>query len=263
MGNIKLAFTNIIKNIRNEKELKVSFIITVIGMAINNTAFLVIWYCFGKEIGEINGWSAIDIFGLYGFNTVAYGVINTIFAGIYYIPTYITTANLDKFLLTPKNLLLKISTSKFKTSAVGDLLFGLICFVIYAYIRKMSLLFILLSLYLMVIVSIVYYGFSLICATVSFYVMDGKNITNGLYETFLSTSLYHGGAFTGILKAFFTFVIPSLLIGAFPLELVKDFSLSKLLLITGLTIFWLVISIIFFNLSLKKYNSNNLFGFGS
>ena len=263
MGNIKCALTNIIKNIRNEKELKVSFIITVIGMAINNSAFLVIWYYFGKEVGDINGWTALDIFGLYGFNTVAYGVINTLFAGIYNIPTYITTANLDKFLLTPRNLLIKISTSKFRTSAVGDLLFGVICFIVFACIRKMSLLFILLSLYLMVLVSIVYYGFSLICATVSFYVMDGKNITEGLYGTFLSTSLYHGGAFTGILKAFFTFVMPSLLIGAVPLELVKDFSLNKLLLITGLTLFWFITSIVFFNLSLKKYNSNNLFGFGS
>lgn len=263
MGSLKYALINIIKNIKNEKELKISFIITIIGMALNNTAFLVIWYYFGKEVGVINGWKPIDIFGLYGFSTTAYGVVNTCFAGIYDIPTLVSTAGLDRFLTTPKNVLLKISTSKFRTSAIGDLLFGIICFIVFAVITKMSTLNVLLSIYLMVLVSIVYFGFSLLCSAVAFYVMEGKNVVEGLYGTFLSTSLYHGGAFTGILKIFFTFVIPSLLIGAIPLELVKDFSISKLLIISGLSIFWLIISIIIFNVSLKKYDSNSLFGFGN
>lgn len=260
---IKYALINIIKNLKNEKELKVSFIITVIGMALNNSAFLVIWYYFGKEVGEINGWTALDIFGLYGFSTTAYGVVNSAFAGIYNIPDYITSAGLDRFLLTPKNVLLKISTSRFKTSAIGDLLFGLICFIVFAIVRKLGLIDILLSIYLMILVSIVYYGFSLLCGSLAFYVMDGKNVVDGIYGTFLSTSLYHGGAFTGILKIVFTFIIPSLLIGAIPLELVKDFSILKLIIITGLSLFWLILAIIFFKVSLKKYDSNNLFGFGS
>ena len=36
MGSVKLALLNIKKNFRNEKELKSSFIISVVGMAINN-----------------------------------------------------------------------------------------------------------------------------------------------------------------------------------------------------------------------------------
>ena len=79
---------------------------------------------------------------------------------------------------------------------------------------------------------------------------------------FLSCSLYHGGAVTGILRAIFTFVIPSLLIGAIPVETVKNLSLSSILLMTGLVFGWFIISILFFRKSLKKYDSNNLFGFG-
>ena len=121
MGNIRLALLNIRKNIRNEKELKVSFIITVIGMAINNIAFLVIWYYFGKTIGELNGWSPMDVFGLYGYGTTVYGIVVSVFSGILDIPTYITTGNFDKYLLTPKNILVKVTTSKIHTSAFGDL----------------------------------------------------------------------------------------------------------------------------------------------
>ena len=134
MKNIKLALLNIKKNIKNEKELKTSFIITVIGMAINNTSFLLLWYYFGKTVGEINGWSPMDIFGLYGFGTTAYGLVISLLAGITDLPIYIATGNLDKYLLTPKNILMKVSTSKIHTSAFGDLIFGLSCFIIFLYI---------------------------------------------------------------------------------------------------------------------------------
>ena len=99
--------------------------------------------------------------------------------------------------------------------------------------------------------------------SVSFYLMDGENISQGLYGMFLSASLYHGGAFTGILKGIFIFVIPSLLLGAIPVEIVKKISLIKILLIILLTAIWFIISVLFFNKSLKKYESNNFFGFGN
>ena len=40
MSSIKLAIVNINKNLRNEKEQKSAFIISVVGMMINNIAFL-------------------------------------------------------------------------------------------------------------------------------------------------------------------------------------------------------------------------------
>ena len=263
MKNLKLALLNIKKNFKNEKELKSSFITSIIGMAINNIAFLFLWYYFGKTIGEINGWKPIDIFGLYGFGTTAFGIVTSIFYGIFNLPTYISSGTFDKYLLTPKNILLKVSTSALLTSAFGDLLFGLICFIIFAIYNKFTILQLFISFILIIVASIIYYAFSLICMTISFYLMDGHNVSNGIYGLFLSNSLYHGGAFTGILRKLFIYIVPSLLLGAIPVEIIKNLSFDKLLYIIILTIIWLAISIIFFNKSLKKYESNNLFGFGN
>lgn len=263
MGSIKLALINIKKNFKNEKELKSSFIISVIGMAINNVAFLILWYYFGKTIGEINGWTALDIFGLYGISNTSYGIISSIFAGIFNIPNYISSGNFDKYLLTPKNILVKVSTSSISTSAFGDLLFGTVCFVVFAFCNNLTIFQILLSLLFIIISSIIFYSFSLICMSVSFYLMDGHNVSTGLYGIFVSNSLYHGGAFTGVLRVIFIFLIPSLLLGAVPVEIVKNFSFNNLYIILCLTIFWFVLSVMFFYKSLKKYESNNLFGFGS
>ena len=105
MKSIELALLNIRKNFKNEKELKSSFLISVIGMAFNNIAFLIIWYYFGKTIGELNGWEPMDIFGLYGFTSTSYGIVVSLFDGIFELPNYISTGNMDKYLLTPKNIL--------------------------------------------------------------------------------------------------------------------------------------------------------------
>ena len=263
MKSLKLALLNIRFNIKNEKELKSAFIISIVGMMLNNAAFLFLWYYFGKTVGELNGWTAVDIFGLYAFSTVSYGIISGFFNGIFSIPTYISTATLDRYLLTPKNVLLKIATSKVSTSAFGDLLYGIICFILFIVLRHLNIYQILFSLFLMILVTIVFYAFSTICMTLSFYMMDGKNVSEGFYSMFLSNSLYHGGAFTGILRLAFTFIIPSLLLGVVPVELVNNFTVDKLLIMIILSLFWLFLSIIFFNKSLKKYESNNLFGFGN
>lgn len=263
MGNVRLALLNIRKNFKNEKELKSSFIISVVGMAINNIAFLILWYYFGKTIGELNGWKPMDIFGLYGYGTTAYGIVVSLFSGMFDIPNYISSGNFDKYLLTPKNILLKVSTSKISTSAFGDLLFGVVCFLVFAVCNKLTIIQLLLSILLIIVASIIFYSFSLICMSVSFYLMDGHNVSQGLYGMFLSNSLYHGGAFTGVLRFIFIFVMPSLLLGAVPVEIVKNLSIPSLIMILSLTIFWFVISIMFFYKSLKKYESNNLFGFGN
>ena len=179
------------------------------------------------------------------------------------LPTYVSTGNLDKYLNTPKNTLLKIATSDIETSALGDLTFGFICLIIYAFIGKLSIIEIIVALIMMIVASIVFFAFSLICMSLSFYFMEGENISVGLYHTFVTVSLYHGGAFTGILKIVFTFIIPALLLGAIPVEIIKNTSIINVLFITFLSIIWLFISVKFFYRSLKKYESNNFFGFGS
>ena len=85
MRNVKMAFFNIKKNFQNAKELKSSFIISIVGMCINNISFLILWYYFGKMMGNLNGWEAYDVFGLYGISSTSFGFICAFFYGIYNI----------------------------------------------------------------------------------------------------------------------------------------------------------------------------------
>lgn len=262
MRSLKLAIVNIKKNFLNARELKSAFIISIIGMVLNNFSFTFLWLYFGKSVGVLNGFAPMDIFGIYAINTTSYGIVCAFLYGLYNIPSYISSGNFDKFLITPKNTLVKVVTSSISTSAFGDLLFGITCFIIFCLSTKIGLIGILLMILFTFLSTVVFFSFSLFCMSISFYLMDGENISTGLYSMFVGSSLYHGGAFTGVLKAIFIFIIPSLLLGAVPLEIILNFSFYKVLLLIALSLFWLIFSIYFFYRSLKKYESNNFFGFG-
>ena len=262
MRSLRLAIINIKKNFLNARELKSAFIISIIGMFLNNFSFTFLWLYFGKSVGVLNGFAPMDIFGIYAINTTAYGIIHSFMYGLFNIPSYISSGNFDKFLITPKNTLVKVVTSSISTSAFGDLLFGVTCFIIFCLSTKLSVIGILLMILFIIFSTIIFFSFSLICMSISFYLMDGENISNGLYGMFVGSSLYHGGAFTGVLKAIFIFIVPSLLLGAVPIEIINSFSFLEILLFIILTVFWLIFSIYFFYRSLRKYESNNFFGFG-
>ena len=261
MKSLKFSILNIKKNFQNAKELKSAFITSVIGMCLNNTAFIVLWFNFGTMVGNINGWDKFDIIGLYGFSTISYGLVFAFLYGINNIPTYISSGNFDKYLLTPKNILLKIATSAISISAVGDLIFGLICYIAFIFLAQFTFLQFFVSLLLIIVTSVVFFSFTLICMSLSFYLMEGENVSVGLFQMFLTPSLYHGGAFNKGLRIIFIFIIPALLLGAVPVEIVKNLTLLKTIGIVGLAMFWLIVSILFFYKSLKKYESNNFFGF--
>ena len=127
----------------------------------------------------------------------------------------------------------------------------------------MNLLQGLLSIVLIILGSMMFYSFALFAMSISFYLMDGHNVSQGIYNIFLSNSLYHGGAFTGVLRFIFIYMVPALLIGAVPVEIIKNFSVTNLITLILVTIVWFIFSIMFFYKSLRRYESNNMFGFGS
>ncbi len=263
MKEIKFAIYSIKKNIQNSAELKTSFLMNVFGMAINNTAFIIIWVFFVKTVGVINGWTASDIIGLLGFSTICFGIVLSVGDGLRKLPDLVSSGSFDRFLLSPKNLLVRIATSSFGPSAVGDLIFGFVCLIFYGILIQATFLQVLLIIFLVVITSIIFLSLVIIIHSTSFLFIDSDQVTLGIFNFFLTPSLFNGGAFHGLMKFIFVYIVPSLLVGAIPVEIVRDISISKLFLISILTIFWFFLSIKIFNRCVKKYESSNFMTFGN
>ncbi len=263
MKEIKFALYAIKKNIQSSAELRTSFVMNIIGMSINNIVFIVIWGFFIKSVGIINGWTVADIVGLQGFVALCFGIVFSAGAGIRKLADYVASGAFDRFMLSPKNLLVRIATSSFGASAVGDIVFGVVCLVIYAVLIQASIYQILLIISLVIISVIVFLSAALVVYSASFYFTDADAVTKSLFELFLTPSLFHGGAFQGVMRFIFTFVIPSLLVGTLPVEIVRDASLEKLLPVCVLTVLWFIFSIKIFNRAVKKYESSNFMTFGN
>lgn len=260
---IKFGLYAIAKNIQNSAELRGSFLMSVFGMAINNLAFIFLWIYFIKSVGVIGGWTAADIIGLQAFVAISYGLIFSTAMGIRKIPEYVSSGAFDRYLLSPKNLLVRIATASFNVSALGDLLFGLVCFVVYAILISISWPQFLMMLILLVFVIITLFAMTILIGASSFFFTDPQAITAGFFEIFFTPSMFHGGAFQGALRFVFTFIIPSLVIGTLPVEAVRTLSLGKLALVGALSFIWLYISLKFFRSAVKKYESSNFMTFGS
>lgn len=262
-NELRFALYAIKKNIQSSAELRTSFLMNVVGMAINNSSFIILWVFFVESVGVIGGWTAADVVGLEGFAALSYGIVFSMGFGIRKLPDYISSGAFDRFMLAPKNLLMRIVTSAFGVSAVGDVVFGIVCLTIYAFLIQATLAQIALILGAVVLSTIVFLSLSIILFSSSFFFADSTSVTNGLFDLFLTPTLFHGGAFQGALRFVYTFLIPSLLVAALPVEIVKDLSFSKLALVAGLGLFWFFFSLKLFQVVVKKYESSNFMTFGS
>ncbi|MEI8270623.1 MAG: ABC-2 family transporter protein, partial [bacterium] len=263
MKELKFALYAIKKNIQSSAELRASFLMNIVGMSINNTAFIILWGFFVKSVGVIGGWTVADIIGLQGFVALCFGIVFSAGAGIRKLADYTASGAFDRFMLSPKNLLVRIATSSFGVSALGDIVFGIVCLSIYAFLIHATIYQILLIGLLVIISTVVFLSAAIAIYSTSFFFTDASSVTGSLFELFLTPSLFHGGAFQGVMRFIFTFAVPSLLVGALPVEIVRDISLGKLLLVSVLAIFWFVVSINIFNRAVKRYESSNFMTFGN
>ncbi len=259
----RFALYAIKKNLQGSAELRTSFWLNIVGMAINNCSFVVLWGFFVQSVGEVNGWSVADIIGLNGFVALTFGIIFSIGAGIRNLPEYIASGAFDRFMLSPKNLLLRIATASFSASAVGDILFGLICLGIFGLLIKVSWLQALLIIMIAIVATIAFLASTIVIFSSSFLFTDATSITPSLFDLFVTPSMFHGGAFQGAARFIYTFIIPSLVIAALPVEAVRDLDWSKAALITVVTFAWFCFSIFVFKRAVKRYESANFINFNS
>jgi len=260
---LRFALYAIKKNIQSSAELRASFWLTVFGMAINNISFILIWIFFIRLVGNVGGWTVADIIGLNGFIGFGYGIGVSAGYGLRTLPEIVASGSFDRFLLSPKNLIVRTATSAFNASAVGDLLFGLLCLAIYCSLIGANLGQIFMILALVVITIVVFLALTIAIYSTGFLFTDASNISNGIFETFFTPSLFNGGIFQGTVRFIYTYLIPTLLIGALPVEAVKYASWPTVGLIAALAVVWFGIALLVFRTAVRRYESANFMTFGN
>jgi ABC-2 type transport system permease protein len=261
-NELKFIYRALGFNIANAAELRTSFLMLAVGMLLTNTSFIIIWSLFANAVGELNGWTFVDVVLLQGITSLCYGFFFTLCAGVGDLPKILLSGSFDKFLVTPKSVLVRLMTSKLSPQAVGDILFGILCYAFYLASVGLTVGTFLTLVFANVIACIAMVGISVAIFSVALYVYDGQNATDSLFQLFFSPAIMHGGAFAGWTRTFFTFVVPSLVVGTIPTEMVDSFTWHEFVLLTGLSIAWLAIGVGVFYRGLRRYESGNTQAFG-
>jgi len=262
-SELRFILTAIKKNLKNKAVLKASFFILIFGMFVNNIAFILIWGFFVESVGEVGGWDVKNIIGLQAITGLVYGIVYSVGDGIRKISDDVTSGKFDRYLLSPKNLYLRIIFSSLDVTPIGDVIFGIVFLGIFFYLINVNLLQFTIAIIMVIFAVSIFTAVNLFIQSWSFYFTDSEKVTSGMFDLFFAPSLFHGGAFQGMTRTFFIFVIPSLLIGTIPIEAIRNISYTQIAVAGILSVIWVFISILSFNRGLRKYESANMITFGS
>ncbi len=259
-NEIVSAITMIKTNISASTALRSSFLLQMLGMVINNGAFLISWIIFSQAFGEINGWGTNEIIGLQGLISFVYGISNVFAYGSLQLSQKVHRGVLDNYLLSPKSIYLRIIFSELKLSSFGDVLEGMILIPFFLFKIHASIEQIVFIIFFLIIGIVIFINFGLFASSISLFIPNTENLTKSIIETLILPALLPGGVFQGFLRFIFLIVIPALFISSIPIETVKTTDWKMLGISLIFALIWIFISNAFLKLGLKRYESTNLVG---
>lgn len=252
---LSLTFIILKANILSAMEYRLSFIIQVLGMIVNDFGLILVWYIYFLKFPQVNGWGFQDTALLFSITTINFALVMIVARGAYNLSRYITNGELDYFLSLPQNTLWHLSISKSDISAIGDLLFGLIIFFFSGIVSLQSFATILAVCFFS---AIAMYGFIIITQSLAFYFGNFEDGADQLFHGMLGFTLYPQTTYFGVLKLITLTILPAFFIAALPVRILHGFSWADFGILILFSFLILLISIITFQRGLKRYESGNL-----
>lgn len=245
--SIKYAFMRELLN-------KTTFLFNVVFMILNNASFIIQWLVLYSLKDGIGGYSFKQVMILWAIAASTYGFSHFFFKRAYNLSDAINTGKLDAYLVQPKNVLISAITSDVETSALGDILYGIIVFVIVEHNVFNLLLFTLFTILGGLIVT----GIAVILGSLSFWFNKSDMIADTGNNLMVNFATYPDGIFKGIVKILLFTIIPVGIVNYLPVKIISAFSLKYTLIIILFTIFMVGLTFIVFYKGLKRYSSSNL-----
>ncbi|MEK4503584.1 ABC transporter permease [Bacillus sp. FSL R12-0069] len=245
-------------NLSSNMEYRFNFILQVIFMCINNLVYIIFWKLFFGNFNNINGWNMSDMYLLFSIVTTGFGIGMVVCGNSTQLANIISMGKLDSYLILPKNVLLHVLCSRMSIKAVGDVIFGVLIFAVSGVSDVTSIGIWILSI---ICVAIIFVSFTTLFGTLAFWIGKANIIQQQVNNALLTFALYPQTIYKGFSKFIIFTIMPAGIIGFIPVELIKEFDLTKLLSLIGFCIFIAYISTSIFRLGLKKYESNNIFTF--
>jgi ABC-2 type transport system permease protein len=242
-------------NLMSAMAYRGAFILQVVGMFLNDAVLLFFWWILFTQIPVLRGWSMVEVMMLYGLVAFAFGLANVVCGNALFVARTVVRGELDYYLALPADPLVHLLVSRMNLSAWGDLLFGLMVFLLADPARWLHLpLFLLLG----VVGALIFVAFAALVGSLAFWVGNADNLAGQAMNALITFSLYPVEIFPGAIQVVLYTLIPAAFIGSMPVGLLSDFTLGRLVALLAVTAGLILGARLLFSLGLRRYESGNL-----
>lgn len=245
-------------NLAAGMEYRASFLTQVVGMMLNNSAFILFWLILYDRIGTtIKGYGFHDVMFLWALSAAGYGIAAVFLGNAPSLSRTIYTGELDVYLLQPKPVLPSFLISRMSIPGWGDLAYGMVLF---ACTQPLSPGRIALFLAFSILMALVLAALRILYHSLTFFFGNAEDFAGTASEIVLSFMLYPGSIFEGPVSLLLHSLIPAALIAYIPAELFRAFDAGRMALLVAADLFLVLCAWGLFTLGLRKYESGNRVG---
>lgn len=244
-------------SIRASISVRGAFLLECVLMICNNLIFFLIWWIFFRQFHDIAGWQIQDMAALMAVGLGAYGLMQICFGAVKYLSRNIISGDLDPYMTQPKNLLLHLIGSRSLSKGWGNLMTMVVLIFFGGLYSPSSILLILLSI---LCGCLVFTSIGVMAHSLAFWLGPIETVSRKYFDSLFLFVLYPSNIYSGVLQLIMFTVLPAGIIGYMPVELLRNFSLDKLVLLIGSSISFFVLAFFVFHWGLKRYESGNQFG---
>lgn len=253
-NQLKVMFLSVKYNIMRQMINKVTFITNIVFMVLNNSCFIIQWLVLFSLKDEIGGYTIKQVLLLWGMAAGTFGLAHIIFHKAFEISDLIINGKLDTFLVQPKNVFLSVITSDSEISAIGDLIYGYLCLIIYGITIQNFILFTVF----VILGAIILTAFTSVLGSLSFGIVKGDILAESLSSAMINLATYPGTIFKNTVKLILYTIIPVGIANYLPVEMIISFSLTKFLIMFVFAVGISTLAFVIFYRGLRRYSSSNL-----
>lgn len=220
-NQLKVSFLSIKYGIMREMVNKISFIINIVFMILNDATFIVQWLLLYKLKSDVGGYEFAQILLLWGLAASTFGFAHFFFKKSMSLSDTITNGKLDSYLVQPKNVLISAITSDVEPSALGDMLYGFIMLIVSGLTLKKLILFTLFT----ITGGLTITSIAVILASLSFWINKADMIADTGNSITTHFATYPDGIFKGIVRIILFTIIPVGIINYIPIWVLTEFSI--------------------------------------
>ena len=240
----------IIAAIRISLADRTNFLLQMLGMALNNGFFFVLWVLFFAGFRSVGGWEFVDVCLLLGIIMIVVGIAG-IFAGGYRdMAAAILRGEPDALLTQPRAMLPRLLARESHAHAWGDLFTG---FLLLATLAELDALRVPLGLLGIVLGLIVYLSAAVTFASLAFWVAGARSFARDLTDFLILLSSYPGSIYSGATKLVAYTILPAGFVVLTPVQLLREPSLAHLAIAAASAVAYASIAAATFEIGLRRY----------